>query len=983
MRRSLEFKSLFFPSNPVISQLYQKISSIWSVVHRQIGESRLNRIQPAFGSVFIACLLVSGVTIAVRVAGGFQYLELANFDWMMRSRLGDRDPDERLLLVTITESDIQNQNQWPLSDRAIATVLQELSQYDPAVIGLDLYRDVPHEPGHQALLAQLEKTPNLIGITKLPDAQEAGVPPPPMLPPDAIGFNDIVNDPDGVVRRNLLFASSQTNGLSYSFALRVALRYMQQQDISLENSPANPLHINFGKVRLKPLQSNSGGYQTIDANGYQILLNYRSPGAIAPEITLTEVLNGEIDPNLVKDKIVLIGTTAPSQKDLFFTPYGVKTERENLQMPGVIIHAQMLSQLLSSALDGQPLFWYWPEWVEILWVVSWSFAGGIISWRMEHPLQLGVAVMVGLVGIYGISFGLFHGAGWLPVIAPAVAFASTLSTVVVSKLLYYAFHDRLTGLPNRSLFMKQLERSHARVQIKTQKSQPPQERPVPHSAGDLENQLSVEICALNPRSTLSTLIAVLFLDLDRFKNINNGLGHDLGDRLLIAIAERIRKTLALQQRCGHFSTVEIARVGGDEFAILLENLDSEQEGIHIGENLCRQLTLPFHLQGQEVFTTASMGMALSQGEEKRDLLREAHTAMYRAKALGKLRPEVFESKMQQNAVTRFKLETDLRRALSQWVKSPDGSAFTDPAGGRRADGCGVCAAQETPNGKAGQPQAQIQHCFSGTAGKQANGANGRSLPTAPSLDSEFVLYYQPLICLKTGKIAGFEALVRWLHPERRMVSPGEFIPIAEETGLIISLGELVLWIACWQTRQWSEQFDRSTPLMMSVNLSGKQFAQPNLIEVVQQILRETNIDPSYIKLEMTESVVMDDVELAIEMLCSLKGLNLKLGIDDFGTGYSSLSYLHRFPTDTLKVDRSFVSRMNEGDENEAIVKTIITLAHNLKMDVIAEGVETADQMERLRSLGCEYGQGYFFAKPLPADAATELLACDPTWEFKN
>lgn len=881
--------------------VYKKVESFVSGVYQQIAQSQLKRVQPLVNSILVATAIATGVVVGVRHVGGFQQAELVTFDWMMRSRYWNRGKDERLLLVAITEADIQQQQQWPLSDRLVAQVLEKISRFEPAVIGLDLYRDVPQEPGHQELRSQLRSLPNLIGITKLADSQDPGVPAPPILPPDAIGFNDIVTDPDGVVRRNLLFAATGNGDTSFSFALRVALRYLSLHGISLKNNPQNPLEVWLGKAKLTPLTATSGGYQSIDADGYQILFNYRSPGAIARTVRLTDILHDRFDPSWIKDKIVLIGTTAPSEKDLFFTPYGEKTQTENFQMPGVRVHIQMLSQILSSALDGDPLFWYWPDWVEVLWIALWGLSGAVVAAQIQHPVKLGVAVVVGVGGIFAIGFGLFHWGGWIPLVSPTVTFAIATSSMVASKLVYNAFHDDLTGLPNRALFMKQLERINRRLKPKAT-SLPASSETAPED------------------TILSSVLAVLFLDVDRFKIVNDGLGHEVGDRLLCAIVERIHKTLAKQHYTSGLAKIELARVGGDEFAILLENLDSTENAIYIAEDLYRQLTLPFDLNGHEIYTSASIGMAISSGGEKRNLLRDAHTAMYRAKALGKPRPQVFEGTMQHNAVARLALETDLRRAIAEGVRNVDGK-----------------------------------------------------------LSSQFIVYYQPLICLKTGKIAGFEALVRWQHPERGLVFPGEFIPLAEETGAIVPLGELVLQMACWQIGEWHQLFPSKMPLIVSVNLSGKQFAQPNLIEMIEDILNQTNLNPAYLKLEITETVVMDEVESAIAMLSKLKSLDLKLGIDDFGTGYSSLSYLHLFPTDTLKVDRSFVSRMSEADRNTAIVKTIVALAHNLKMDVIAEGVETPEQLAILRSLGCEYGQGYFFAKPLPPNAAQDLLKADPVW----
>ncbi|AFY81958.1 EAL domain-containing protein [Oscillatoria acuminata] len=899
----------------MLDKFSRQVNSLASGVYEQIAKIKLNRVHTPVSSVAIAIIIAIGVVLTIRETGGFQPIELVTYDWMMRNRWYNPGLDDRLLLVKITETDIQTQQKWPLSDRVVAQVLEEIAKFEPAVIGLDLYRDVPQSPGHHDLQLQLQSLDSVIGITKLSDAQEPGVPPPPHLPSEAVGFNDIVNDPDGIARRNLLFAQDQEGNTFYSFALRVALKYLSDRDIAIDNSPTHPQGIVLGKALITPLESHSGGYQTIDAEGYQILLNYRSPGSISQEVTLNQILNREVDPSWVKDKIVLIGTTASSEKDLFFTPYGIQTETETFKMPGVRVHAQMVSQLLSSALDGKPIFWFLPNWMEILWIVSCGVIGGLVPWQIQHPLKLGLRVILGVGGIITIGFGLFHGGGWIPMAAPTVAFMIALSGVVASKLLYTAFHDDLTGLPNRAAFMNELDRAYRRSQPKT--------LPFFLTLGKLPQTLPEKkpaVVSLDSKlPPVPRLLAVLFLDLDRFKIINDGLGHDMGDLLLMAIAERIR-TLMRQPQPNGIEAVTIARVGGDEFAILLDNLYRSEDAINMGEFLYRQIARPFTLKGQDIYTTTSIGLALGRADDSRNLLRDAHTAMYRAKALTKARPQVFESAMQNNAVARFQLETDLRRAI-----------------------------------------------------------NAGATPVNGKIESEFLVYYQPLIDLKSGKIIGFEALVRWQHPERGLVFPGEFIPVAEETGSIVPLGELVLVIACWQICKWQEEFPQSPPLMVSVNLSGKQFAQPNLIEVVQRILDQTNLDPACLKLEITESVVMDEVEVAIEMLSQMKALNLKLGIDDFGTGYSSLSYLHRFPTDTLKVDRSFVMRMVEGDQNSAIVKTIIALAHNLKMDVIAEGVETAEQLAQLRSLGCECGQGYFFAKPLPAEQIEALLKSDPTW----
>ncbi|MEG4391246.1 EAL domain-containing protein [Microcoleus sp. BROC3] len=830
------------------------------------SQNRRLRILPAM----LAGATLTLLNMGVRQLGGLQSWELGSFDSLVRLQ-PDSGPDARLLVVAISEADIQALGRFPISDKTIAQTLTKLQKYQPKVIGLDLYRDLPQAPGHQELLAGL-KAPNVVAINQLSDSESPGVPAPPGIPPDRVGFNDFVLDPDGVVRRNLLSVSQPEKKTAVSFSLQVALLYLKDR-VQQKNSPVHPHQINWGKAEFVPLTSDSGGYANIDAKGYQILVKYRSANEVARQVSIRQVLNGEIDPSWVKDKIVLIGTTAPSTRDLFLTPYS-PVKKQSPKMPGVLVHAQMLSQILSAVLDGRSLFWVWPEWAEILWNAAWAMVGGVLAWRIQHPARAGLAGGAGLIGLLGISYGIFTGGGWVPLVSPTLGLVVTGLGVSAYRKLYDAFHDSLTGLPNRDLFVDCLGRAIA-----------------------------------NTKGRHSYLFAVLFLDLDRFKVINDSLGHLVGDELLIAVVLRLRAIIG--------SGDTVARVGGDDFAILVRNVDVGS-AVDLADRIHQALIVPFELKGQEVFLTASIGIALggepaaTVREQPEHLLRDAHTAMYRAKALGTGRYQVFNASMHDLAVERLQLETDLRMALKR---------------------------------------------------------------------QEFLLHYQPFVSLASGRIIGFEALVRWQHPLRGLIPPMKFIPVAEETGAIVPLGEWVLEEACRQLRLWEGMFDFDRPLIMSVNLSGKQFAQPDLVERIQAILGATGLSPESLKLEITESVVMEDVESAIAVLKHMKALNVKLGIDDFGTGYSSLSYLSRFPTDTLKVDKSFVGRMeieSEG-ENVAIVRTIVALAHALGMDVIAEGVETAQQLAKLRSIGCEYGQGYFFAKPLPSQAATALMASEPQW----
>jgi predicted signal transduction protein with EAL and GGDEF domain len=369
--------------------------------------------------------------------------------------------------------------------------------------------------------------------------------------------------------------------------------------------------------------------------------------------------------------------------------------------------------------------------------------------------------------------------------------------------------------------------------------------------------------------------------------------------LLVAFAERLERILR--------PIDTLARFGGDEFAILLTSTSSPADALRVADRILEDLTLPFDLNKNSSFTSASIGIALSSSgyDRPEDVLRDADTAMYRAKENGKGRYEVFDTDMHARAVSRLRLERDLRQAIDE---------------------------------------------------------------------KQFSVYYQPIISLESAKLAGFEALVRWNHPIEGLVSPADFIPVAEETGLILPIGQWVLEEACKAVHKWQQNSPRHRNLSLSVNLSGKQVSQPDLLEKVQWALDKSGLEPRFLKLEITESVVMENAEAATAMFKRLRALGVQLSIDDFGTGYSSLSYLHRFPLNYLKIDRSFVSRMTETSDNAEIVKTIVTLAHNLGMQAIAEGVETPDQCEKLRAIGCEFAQGYLFSRPIDRNAVLAMLA---------
>jgi diguanylate cyclase (GGDEF)-like protein/PAS domain S-box-containing protein len=436
------------------------------------------------------------------------------------------------------------------------------------------------------------------------------------------------------------------------------------------------------------------------------------------------------------------------------------------------------------------------------------------------------------------------------------------------ELAHQAFYDALTDLPNRLLFLDRLSQAIRRA-----------------------------------RRRGGRLFAILFLDLDRFKDVNDSLGHAVGDLLLTTIARRLEACV----RPGD----TVARLGGDEFTILIDDMRQAEDAVNVAQRIQRDLTQPFNLNGHEVFTSVSIGIAPGAPEDgPEDLLRDADTAMYRAKERGKNRYEVFDKAMHSRAVARLQLETDLRRALER---------------------------------------------------------------------EEFRVFYQPIVSLRTDSIVGFEALVRWKHPQRDLVPPSEFLPLAEETGLIIPIDLWVVREACRQTRAWQERYPQDPALSINVNLSSKHFGQTALVDRIDEILRDTRLNPETLRVEITESVIMEESKAINEVLSRLKAMRLQLYLDDFGTGYSSLGYLHRFPIDSLKIHHSFVGQLGGGDHQGELVRTITTLAGNLNMGVVAEGVETEAQLAELRQLHCERVQGFLFSRPVSAEAAEALLASRPRW----
>ncbi|MGI0488945.1 CHASE2 domain-containing protein [Pantanalinema rosaneae CENA516] len=375
----------------------------------------------------ITSVAVTGLLVGVRQLGWIQPPELLAYDQMMRLR-PDQPPDPRLLIVTITEADIHAQQRWPFADRTIAQALAQLQKHQPRVIGLDLYRDLPHEPGHQELLQQLQQ-PNVIAIMQMPDDEDIGVAPPPSMPAHRIGFNDVFTDPDAVIRRGLLFANPDEQTTLFSFSLRLALAYLRPAKILPRPGLSNPDYLRLGAAEFVPLEATSGAYQTVDDDGYQILINYRSRRNVARQVTLSQVLKGEVRSEWIKDKIVLIGATARSLRDVHLTPYSA-AETETPKMAGVTIHAQITSQILSSVLDHQPLFWFWADGLEVVWIATWTLLGGCLAWFVRNPLLVGLYVVVAIGGLLITSYALFLQQGWIPVATPAIGLLLSAGVLV-------------------------------------------------------------------------------------------------------------------------------------------------------------------------------------------------------------------------------------------------------------------------------------------------------------------------------------------------------------------------------------------------------------------------------------------------------------------------------------------------------------------------------------------------------------------------
>lgn len=929
--------------------------------HRHLLKSLGQRLLP--GGVAATLVLI------LHSLGGWNPLEQLTYVALFRLR-GTIPWSDRIVVIEVDDATLKALGRFPLARQHYATLLEKLTPAEPAVVVLDiLFAEATPD---DARLARAMQAQGRVVLAQSWDVSGQPLPPVPLLKSAAIalGHVDQRTNADGLVR----FIEAEKGGIPALGIVTAQVYSLVYDDVPLP--------------RDRPL----------------LWLNWPGSHRGLSRYSLIEVLRGNVPVQQLRDKVVLVGVTAAAL-DSLQTPYDRNPPTSGVYLQATAIH-NLLEQTFLHPMPESGL-------LPLVLLFSLGFSGLMtIRGRLGYQLFLWVTACL----FWGVvSLLAFHQGCWLPVVSPLAALTLTFATagliaqhqtttllreseeryalaasgsneglwdwnltreiiylsprwramlgdivpskdldtaplqesspqewfnrvhpedlpslqatihhhldgytphveheyrikhqdgsyrwmlcrgLVVrhgdgqpyrlvgsqtditvrkeaeAKLRHHAFYDELTGLPNRALLIEKLRDAIAIVQ-----------------------------------QFPNTSFAVLWLDLDRFKVVNNSLGNEMGDRLLVAAAQRLRSFLAEED--------VVARMGGDEFAILLTQIHSIGDATYTADRIQQLLSLPFYLDGNEVFTTVSTGIVLSSllYTQPEHLLRDADTAMHRAKSLGRARYQVFDTAMRTRMVERMQLENDLRRAVSTGYGSGD------------------------------------RH--------------------------ELFLQYQPIIQLSSSETVGFEALVRWQHPTHGVVPPARFIPMAEETGLIIDVGWWILKQACQQMRQWRVRFGSAADILtINVNLSTKQFSQSGLAEHVRQILSDTGLDPCFLKLEITESTVMENASAVVGMLHQLRTLGVQLAIDDFGTGYSSLSYLPRFPTNTLKIDRSFVSKMNRRSDEREIIRTILLLAHNLGMDVVAEGVETADQANQLLRLGCEYGQGYYFSKPLASEAATELL----------
>lgn len=825
---------------------------------RAFGRSH-RRASSAWRAITIAALASTLIVSLADRSGLLQRVELDIYDALLRLT-SDYPRDDRLLIVAIDDQDIIRHGH-PLSDSKLAETIEKIRRNGPRAVGLNLYRHLEHPPGTAALSEQLA-APEVIAVHYVGlDPERVQVPSPAGIPTERIGFNDLVIDPDGVVRRALLYVGGRETG-HYSFALRCVLAANDQSGGSFRVEVDDSLVLAGREV--PRLTSSAGGYANVDNAGYQTLLRYRARQEAVDMVTISEILTDSVSRDRIEDRLVIIGSVAASLENEFYTPYSAELD-QGFTMPGVMVHAQIMSQLLD-VVEGQDATVGAPPLLqETLWLFFWALTSALLAWFVRSPAVLlltftATLVIIGLAGFVGLN-NLF----WLPVFAPCLAVLGALAAMLSQKYLWRVTYDKVTGLLNREAFIRRVDRA-------LQKSD--------------GNSVSIGV-----------------FHIDRIELIKKSLGQDASDRFLIRLACRMRKCVAANE--------DLSRIDGNEFALLLRGLDQQLIDERLAE-LRSLISSPMQFETRQVSISASIGAAMALDADvltATDLLRDAETAMYGAKSQRAVQFEIFSSDMRKQALAQLELQSDLHKAVE---------------------------------------------------------------------NKDFSLQYQPIITLGSEEIFGFEALLRWQSETHGNLPPSTFIPVLEETGMIVPLGRWILDTACAQASEW-RRLCPGRAIQINVNLSSRQIDQPGLDEIIRTSLENANLPAKDLQLELTESSIMADLDSMQDLIVKLKAIGIGLAIDDFGTGYSSLSHLHRFPFDTIKIDRSFVQSMAEGEVDRAIVDTIIDLGNRLGMKLLAEGIESRAQADALKAAGCHYAQGYYFSKPRSAEDATRMLTETSPW----
>jgi diguanylate cyclase (GGDEF)-like protein len=791
--------------------------------------------------------------IAIAIIGLLFYLSIFQpFEYFFYNSFtnwrGEKPGHDQIAIIAIDDSSIERLGRFPWTRDRYVQLLQKLTPANGTVLAIDLL--FSESSPADKVLAEAMLNHGAVVLANAVTPQGQFLQPTGVLARAAIATGHInkQEDTDGIVRKVEPEAQDPP-----SFALST----LQAAALIRPTAKGTVIASDIASVNLR----------------YPFWINWMQSSKRMQQYSFIDVIEGRVPISTFSGKIVLVGVTATGI-DPVITPFD-----RNPPAHGVHLHATILQNLLlDNALKVSEPVWAW-----VLLVL-----GGLLFSLFlprKNPISR-LMVGVGVIGGFALfSFICFKNGFWMPTASPIALLVIIASAIALQEhlrsdqllreanahLTRDAFYDRLTNLPNRALFVDRLQH------------------------------------ALDRNLRHPYLFAVLFLDLDRFKTVNDSFGHLSGDQLLSAAAYRLNIAMRPEDT--------LARFGGDEFAILVENLKDLKDVVLIAERIQEELTKPFSVSDRDMIVTASVGIAISAERYIRseEMLRDADIAMYRAKAQGKSCYQIFDSSMHEQILHRLRIENDLRRAIAETTS------------------------------------------------------------LEPDAVPELRVVYQPIISLETSKISGFEALIRWEHPELGTISPNDFIPLAEETGLIIPVGYWVMRQACKQVKIWHQQFPEHRDLTLSVNLSPRQFVQPDLVDQIVRAIDETKFAVACLHLEITETTIFKNATMGADILAELRQLGVQVYIDDFGTGYSSLGYLHRFPVDGLKIDRSFVQDRECMDSG--IVQTIITLADQLKLSVIAEGVETQNQLESLQVMLRENGQvqGFFFFKPLEVADVEALL----------